>query len=122
MIRIKTEIMIQNSSNIWLNIINNFEFFIFYLKACNNKNCGFDLGDCGLNNFKDIYRIDLDEASDKEMLFELPTETTLFYVNFTNLFSNKSEFNIIKAEYEENDLVRKISIINKLSCQILQSE
>ncbi len=81
--------------------------------ACNNKNCGYDLGDCGLANFKDIYRIDLDEASDKEMLFELPTETTLFYVNFTNLFANKSEFNIIKAEYEENDLVRKMSIINK---------
>ncbi len=81
--------------------------------ACNNQNCGYDLGDCGLANFKDIYRIDLDEASDKEMLFELPTETTLFYVNFTNLFANKSEFNIIKAEYEENDLVRKMSIINK---------
>jgi UDP-N-acetylglucosamine-lysosomal-enzyme len=81
--------------------------------ACNNKNCGYDLGDCGLANFKDIYRINLDEASDKEMLFELPTETTLFYINFTNLFANMSEFSIIKAEYEENDLVRKMSIINK---------
>ncbi len=88
-------------------------FFIFYLKACNNKNCGFDLGDCGLNNFKDIYRIDINESADKEVLFDLPTETTLFYMNLTNLFSNQNESKIFKAEYEENDLIRKISIINK---------
>ena len=81
--------------------------------ACNNKNCGFDLGDCGLNSYKEIHQINLNEYSGNEVFIELPTETLSFFINFTNLFANQSEFDVFKADYEENELIRKISIVNK---------
>lgn len=31
--------------------------FLFYLQSCNVHNCGYDVGDCGVNNYRDLYEI-----------------------------------------------------------------
>ena len=82
--------------------------------ACNNKNCAYDLADCGVANFQDLYGISLTDSSEDLKNIELPTQTLAFYVNFTNILGNdSSEFDVVKAEHEEIDIVRKMSVVNK---------
>ncbi len=96
-------------------------------KACNTLNCAYDMGDCGVDRYKDeLYHVDLFRPNEIETLaeaanivknFYLPFKTMYFYVNFTAsvLSSNGTDqpFRINKAMFEENKLVRSISAVNK---------
>ena len=86
--------------------------------ACNNKNCAFDMGDCGLAKFNELFEVKLFDSAPKgessllEKTLSLPTQITAFYLNFT---CNEAEHSIriLNANYEENKLVRTISVVNK---------
>lgn len=76
--------------------------------ACNNLNCAFDMADCGIEKFpNELYQITLSDLKPGEIIFSLPKNLSSFYLNFTN------KFKILKANYEENQLVRTISVVNK---------
>lgn len=81
--------------------------------SCNNLNCAFDMGDCGVNNFKqNLHEVRLSDLKSGLETLNLASGISSFYVNFTNEIE---PFKITKADYEENKIVRSMSVVNKYS-------
>ncbi|CAF0956251.1 unnamed protein product [Brachionus calyciflorus] len=79
---------------------------------CNNLNCAYDMGDCGVENFKNLYSIQIENLS-KKLILQTPKNTNAFYLNFSQ------PIHLQKADYEENNLVRSISAVNKFKILIV---
>lgn len=81
--------------------------------ACNNLNCSFDMGDCGVDKYisNELLEIPLYQTLEQTKIVRIPSETFVFYFNF----SSPLNVRMLKATYEENQLVRTIAVVNKFS-------
>lgn len=70
------------------------------------------MGDCGVDQYSKVYEVKLPHLSLNGHTISTPAQIISFYFNFT---SPSSQIRIIKANYEENQLVRTVSIVNKFS-------
>jgi len=50
---------------------------------CNVENCGFDLGDCGTDQYDILHQIELSEISDQKIM--MPDRHTNLYLNYTKV-------------------------------------
>ncbi len=71
-------------------------------QVCNNIECGFDLGDCGTQNFHLIYGIKFNQ---KRLIYYFPSNVSAIYFNLTQFVSN-SNLDITEINYENNTFVR----------------
>ncbi|XP_061181061.1 N-acetylglucosamine-1-phosphotransferase subunits alpha/beta-like isoform X2 [Saccostrea echinata] len=76
--------------------------------SCNVHNCGYDVGDCGVNNYKDLYEIKLYGNTTK---YAVPPGETIAFLNLTELIG--SEGSILSAGHNKSDVVRSASVANK---------
>ncbi|KAF8795915.1 N-acetylglucosamine-1-phosphotransferase like protein [Argiope bruennichi] len=79
-------------------------------KACNVRECGFDAGDCGLDNFNKIPQIPL---SAKQSYYHLPNGEHVGFFNLTEFLN--SNYTVTDGYYEENPVIRTIAISMKYS-------
>ena len=87
---------------------------------CNNQKCGYDMGDCGIGNFKNLFEIkivkenELSLKSVNEIDIKIPTKTSAFYINYTiTENSNTTIYSVKNATYMKNDIVRVMAVMNK---------
>ncbi|GBN29536.1 N-acetylglucosamine-1-phosphotransferase subunits alpha/beta [Araneus ventricosus] len=79
-------------------------------KACNVRECGFDAGDCGLDNFNEIPQIILSaEKSD----YHLPNGEHVGFFNLTEFLN--SNYTLTEGYYQESPIIRTIAISIKYS-------
>ncbi|KAK3088613.1 hypothetical protein FSP39_021285 [Pinctada imbricata] len=76
--------------------------------ACNVHNCGYDVGDCGVDKFSDLYQI---QVSSDIMQYTVPQGETIAYLNLTSLLT--SEGKITSATHGPSDVIRIASVANK---------
>ncbi|XDV25035.1 hypothetical protein PO909_029036 [Leuciscus waleckii] len=74
-------------------------------QACNVLACGFDVGDCGQDNFNQLHRIVLRR---NQTLYTLPQGALRPYFSFSGLANRVSE-----AQVADNPAVRHTSVANK---------
>ena len=77
--------------------------------ACNVRNCSYDMGDCGVAKYNEIYQSKVPNLNSN--LITIPANLPSFFLNFTG----ETPIRVIHANFEENQLVRQISIVNKFS-------
>lgn len=83
-------------------------------KVCNNKECAFDLGDCGMEHFSPaLIGIDVEEH---QSTYCVAHNSIAIYMNLTRLLDepNKGSANVEDASYEANTLVRAAALNTKL--------
>ena len=87
---------------------------------CNNPKCGYDLGDCGIENFKNLFEIKLanqDELSLKsvnEIYIKIPSKISAFYINYTiSENSNDTIYRVRNATHMKKDFIRVMAVMNK---------
>ncbi|XP_022336372.2 N-acetylglucosamine-1-phosphotransferase subunits alpha/beta-like [Crassostrea virginica] len=76
--------------------------------SCNVHNCGYDVGDCGVMNYKDLYEIKVYKNTTK---YKVPPGETIAFLNLTELVG--SEGSITSASHNKSDVVRLASVANK---------
>ncbi|KAG1953343.1 N-acetylglucosamine-1-phosphotransferase subunits alpha/beta [Pimephales promelas] len=74
-------------------------------QACNVLACGFDVGDCGQDNFNQLHRVVLRR---NQTLYTLPQGALRPYFSFSGLANRVSE-----AQVADNPAVRHTSVANK---------
>ncbi|CAJ1054756.1 N-acetylglucosamine-1-phosphotransferase subunits alpha/beta isoform X2 [Xyrichtys novacula] len=74
-------------------------------QACNVLNCGFDVGDCGTEHFRELYHVTLLR---NQTLYTLPVGETRPYFSFDKFARRVSE-----AHVSDNNAVRHTSVANK---------
>ncbi|GFT50884.1 hypothetical protein NPIL_95291 [Nephila pilipes] len=79
-------------------------------KACNIRECGFDAGDCGLENFHKISQLLL---LPEQTFYYLPDGENVGYFNLTEFFN--SNYTLTDGLYEESPVIRTIAISLKYS-------
>lgn len=76
--------------------------------SCNVHNCGYDVGDCGVNNYRDLYEIKIYRNS---TYYKVPPGETIVFLNLTDLTG--SEGSISSATHNKSEVVRLASVANK---------
>ncbi|ESO99577.1 hypothetical protein LOTGIDRAFT_238796 [Lottia gigantea] len=76
--------------------------------ACNVKVCGFDAGDCGVEQYGDLYGIMLSKDINT---YHIPVGITEAYFNLTEVFSINGT--ITQALYNINSVIRQVAVSNK---------
>ncbi|GFR22148.1 hypothetical protein TNCT_294681 [Trichonephila clavata] len=79
-------------------------------KACNIRECGYDAGDCGLENFHKISQLVL---LPEQSFYSLPDGENIGYFNLTDFFN--ANYTLTDGLYEESPVIRIISISLKYS-------
>ncbi|GFW40123.1 hypothetical protein TNCV_5118061 [Trichonephila clavipes] len=79
-------------------------------KACNIRECGYDAGDCGLENFHKIAQLVL---LPEQSFYSLPDGENIGYFNLTDFFN--ANYTLTDGLYEESAVIRIISISLKYS-------
>ncbi|XP_022527419.2 N-acetylglucosamine-1-phosphotransferase subunits alpha/beta [Astyanax mexicanus] len=74
-------------------------------QACNVLTCGFDVGDCGQDNFGQLHRVELQRNKTQ---YTLPQGELRPYFSFSSFANRVSE-----AHVSENPVVRHTSVANK---------
>ncbi|XP_059170682.1 N-acetylglucosamine-1-phosphotransferase subunits alpha/beta-like [Physella acuta] len=77
-------------------------------QACNNLQCGFDLGDCGVSNYDKLYGLTL---STEKRHYSLPAGEIMGYFNLSTILSNKDK--VTSASFGANAAVRAVAVGNK---------
>ncbi|CAL1547114.1 unnamed protein product [Lymnaea stagnalis] len=77
-------------------------------QACNNLQCGFDIGDCGVSNYNKLYGLDL--HSDK-LHYRLPPGELIGYFNLSGILTNKAR--VTSASYGPEKVIRAVAVANK---------
>lgn len=80
-------------------------------QACNHLACGFDAGDCGVNNYGQLSQLDPRKETDKEQHYTVPPGETLAYFNLTKVVGPNGK--ITSASYKEAKAVRSAAVSNK---------
>jgi hypothetical protein len=87
---------------------------------CNNPKCGYDMGDCGVENFKNLFEIKLVEENElslksvNEIEIKIPTKASVFYINYSIAEnSNLTSYSVKNATYTKSDMVRVMAVMNK---------
>ncbi|XP_048726912.2 N-acetylglucosamine-1-phosphotransferase subunits alpha/beta-like isoform X2 [Ostrea edulis] len=76
--------------------------------SCNVHNCGFDVGDCGVKNYKDLYQITILRNMTK---YSVPPGETIAFLNLTDLVGSNGS--ILAAGHNKSNVVRSASVANK---------
>lgn len=97
-------------------------------RACNTFQCAYDMGDCGIELFHTrLYQVDLFSPQDLSSTigdsmtkeFHLPYNLSHFYVNFStsehDTYNLSGKFRIDSASFEQNRIIRTVSVINKFN-------
>ncbi|GIY39559.1 hypothetical protein CDAR_539291 [Caerostris darwini] len=79
-------------------------------KACNIRECGFDAGDCGLDNFEEMPQIIL---SPNQSHYYLPDGEFVGFFNMTDFLN--ANYTISEGFYEESPVIRTIAVSLKYS-------
>ncbi|KAG8196334.1 hypothetical protein JTE90_013819 [Oedothorax gibbosus] len=74
-------------------------------KACNVRDCGFDAGDCGVDNFHKIPQLLLAE---EQLQYELPVGECVGFFNLSLFLSPNLSLN--EGVYEDSPVVRSLAI------------
>ncbi|XP_060086353.1 N-acetylglucosamine-1-phosphotransferase subunits alpha/beta-like [Ylistrum balloti] len=82
--------------------------------TCNTLECGFDTGDCGIDNYNLLYRVDLLPSTTS---YTIPKGETVIYFNLTSLVGLKGT--IYRASYNQSSVVRASAIGNKFRVMTL---
>ena len=75
--------------------------------ACRVKSCGYDAGDCGTENWNELFSIQVKKSGGD---YITPLGTTAMYLNFSDVFLNGS---IEAADYTPCQLVRTAIVAQK---------
>lgn len=79
--------------------------------ACNIFKCGYDAGDCGIDQLKEIYSINVtNTTSSTPPVFVIPLETQAMYFNLSFIFYNHS---ITAATYTPSPIIRTAVVAQK---------
>ncbi|XP_033751371.1 LOW QUALITY PROTEIN: N-acetylglucosamine-1-phosphotransferase subunits alpha/beta-like [Pecten maximus] len=82
--------------------------------TCNKLECGFDTGDCGIDNFHQLYRVNLLPSLTH---YTIPKGETVIYFNLTSLVGLKGS--IFHASYNQSNVVRTAAVGNKFRVMTL---
>jgi UDP-N-acetylglucosamine-lysosomal-enzyme len=68
------------------------DFFSFCDETCNSAECGYDAGDCGIENFHYLHRVSFTyDVGQKQYDFVLPDGDTVAYLNISEIFARFEE-------------------------------
>lgn len=83
-------------------------------QVCNNAECGFDLGDCGTDNFNLIYGLDFHP---NRRIYYYPSDSKAIYFNFNKYFDANHRYRIeeefSEITYQNNSFVRSAAMNEK---------
>ncbi|OWF50745.1 N-acetylglucosamine-1-phosphotransferase subunits alpha/beta-like isoform X2 [Mizuhopecten yessoensis] len=82
--------------------------------TCNKLECGFDTGDCGIDNYNQLYRVDLLPTLTN---YTIPKGETVIYFNLTTLVGLKGL--IDHASYNQSSVIRTAAVGNKFRVMTL---
>lgn len=82
--------------------------------TCNKLECGFDTGDCGIDHYDQLYRVDLQSSVTH---YTIPKGETIIYFNLTSLVGLKGTIN--HASYNQSNVVRTAAVGNKFRIMTL---
>uniref|UniRef100_A0A2C9K5A8 N-acetylglucosamine-1-phosphotransferase subunits alpha/beta n=1 Tax=Biomphalaria glabrata TaxID=6526 RepID=A0A2C9K5A8_BIOGL len=77
-------------------------------QACNNLQCGFDIGDCGIKDYNQLYSIDFDI---QKAHYRLPPGELIGYFNMSAILTDKNK--VKSASYSPNTAIRAVAVANK---------
>lgn len=76
--------------------------------VCNIKPCGYDVGDCGTNDYDKLIGYSLEK---KTSHYDIPKGEITVYFNLTTIMTDRGS--IESAEYQKSPIVRAIAVANK---------
>ncbi|XP_022082815.1 N-acetylglucosamine-1-phosphotransferase subunits alpha/beta-like isoform X2 [Acanthaster planci] len=76
-------------------------------QTCNVAKCGFDAGDCGVDNFPHLFGVDIKGPVN----ITIPKGVTAFFLNLTVVFDTNSS--ITEAQYDDHKIVRTATVAQK---------
>ncbi|RWS17643.1 N-acetylglucosamine-1-phosphotransferase subunits alpha/beta-like isoform X3 [Dinothrombium tinctorium] len=74
--------------------------------VCNNEECAFDLGDCGV---EDYHKLNGTTYDHNESSFHFPLSKSIF-LNLTSAATREAHFELESAAYEKNEAIRAMAI------------
>ncbi|BFZ05151.1 hypothetical protein BsWGS_08190 [Bradybaena similaris] len=77
-------------------------------QACNNLDCGFDIGDCGTDNYDQLHNLNLQTG---QFHYVLPPGEKIGYFNLSELVGEKGK--VKSATYDTNSGLRAVAVGNK---------
>ncbi|KAH9518792.1 hypothetical protein Btru_006280 [Bulinus truncatus] len=92
----------------WVQVFMILDTDFLTIQACNNLQCGFDIGDCGVKDYKQLYGLDLDL---EKTHYRLPPGELIGYFNLSGILKDKNK--VTSAVYSTDTIIRAVAVANK---------